>query len=64
VDRQVLLNALDRPFHDFEDAVLHEAAREVDATAIVTRNGGDFRHASLPVFSPEELLAAVVAASE
>ena len=64
VDRQVLLNALDRRFDDFEDAVLHEAARDVDATAIVTRNGGDFRRATLPVFDPEELLAAVVAASE
>jgi predicted nucleic acid-binding protein len=64
VDRQVLQNALDRHFDDFEDAVLHEAARDVDATAIVTRNGGDFRRATLPVFDPEELLAAVVAAAE
>lgn len=49
---------------DDEDAVLHEAARDVDATAIVTRSGGDFKSATLPVFDPQELLAAVVAASE
>jgi predicted nucleic acid-binding protein len=64
VDRQVLLNALDVPFDVFEDAVLHEAARDAGVTAIVTRNSKDFRRATLPVFDPNELLAAIVAAAE
>lgn len=64
VDRGVLDGALDLDFADFEDAVLHEAARAGDMAAIVTRNGRDFAHATLPVFGPEELLAAVVAATE
>ncbi len=46
---------------DFEDAVLHEAARNLDAAAIVTRNGKDFARSVLPVFDPAELLAAVYA---
>jgi hypothetical protein len=43
---------------------LHEAAVDSGAAAIVTRNSGDFDKAVLPVFEPEELLAAVIAASE
>lgn len=61
VDRDVLLGALDAGFSDFEDAVLHEAACEIGAAAIVTRNGMDFVRSALPVFDPVELLAAVYA---
>ncbi len=59
VDREVLRSALDLKFADFEDAVIHEAARRAGAIAIVTRNGKDFAHSELPVFSPLELLAAM-----
>ena len=61
VDREVLLRALDAGFSDFEDAVLHEAACNIGAAAIVTRNGKDFAKSTLPVFGPAELLAAVYA---
>ena len=61
VDREVLRAALDLGFPDFEDAVLHEAARDAGAAAIVTRNGRDFARSVIPVFSPTELLAAVYA---
>jgi len=64
VDHDVLDGALGLDFQDFEDAVLHEAARAAGATAIVTRNGKDFGNAVIPVFDPHELLAAVVASSE
>ena len=64
VDREVLDSALDLDFADFEDAVLHEAARAGGMAAIVTRDGSDFVNATLPVFDPRELLAAVVAASD
>lgn len=64
VDREVLRSALDLGFADFENAVIHEAARQAGATAIVTRNGKDFARSELPVFSPAELLAAVQAESE
>lgn len=62
VDRPVLLAAVGLDFSDFEDAVLHESALAVGATAIVTRNGKDFANASLPIFDPPEMLAAVLAA--
>ena len=61
VDREVLEAALRLGFADSEDAVVHEAARAWGAAGIVTRNRRDFSRASLPVFDPAELLAAVVA---
>jgi len=64
VDRQVLEAALRLDFADAEDAVIHEAARAWGAAGIVTRNGADFGRASLPVFAPEELLAAVLATGD
>lgn len=64
VDRSVLDGALALDFTDYEDAVLHEAAKGNGMAAIVTRNGHDFAKATLPVFSPTELLAAVAAAAE
>jgi len=56
VNRPVLEAALALGFDDFEDGVLHEAARQIDAHAIVTRNVGDFERADLPVYTPEELV--------
>jgi len=55
VNRAVLEAALASQLHDFEDAVVHEAARHLGAQGIVTRNPLDFKHASLPVYAPEEL---------
>ena len=55
---------MNRRVRYFEDAVLHEAARNAGAAAIVTRDGVDFANAPVPVFDPQELLAAVAAASE
>lgn len=63
VDRGSLERALDSGFADYEDAVLHEAARVAGAGAIVTRNGKDFIRSAIPVFDPVELLAALQAES-
>lgn len=59
VDLSTLRGALDRGFADYEDAVLHEAARRSGAVAIVSRDASGFKRASLPVFVPVELLAAI-----
>ncbi|MDZ4064619.1 MAG: PIN domain-containing protein [Coriobacteriia bacterium] len=65
VGRDVLQRALDDDgFNDFEDAVAHEAAHAAGMSAIVTRNGRDFAKATIPVFEPHELLAAIVARSD
>ncbi len=54
VNRTVLETALALGFADYEDAVLHEAARQVNAQGIVTRNARHFKKAALPVYTPEE----------
>lgn len=61
VHRPVLEKALDAGFPDFEDAVLHEAARQVAVDAIVTRNPRHFKKSVLPVYTPEELIQVLVA---
>ncbi|MDP3631260.1 MAG: PIN domain-containing protein [Actinomycetota bacterium] len=59
VDRDVLDGALDSDFADYEDAVLHESARAIGATAIVTRDRRDFANSAIPALDPQELLAAI-----
>jgi predicted nucleic acid-binding protein len=61
VDLAVLTQALELGYADYEDAVLHEAARLVGADGIVTGNRKDFAKASIPVFDPRELLSAALA---
>ncbi len=56
VNRIILENALSKKFKDFEDAVIHESAVHMGADSIVTRNLKDFKHATLPVYEPLELL--------
>ncbi|MCS3750142.1 putative nucleic acid-binding protein [Salinibacter ruber] len=56
VNRRVLAQATESEFADYEDAVLHSAARTAGADGIVTRNTADFSTASLSVHTPTELL--------
>ena len=63
VDREVLDRALAGAFTDYEDAILHEAARAAGATVIVTRDRVGFTTSSIPAMAPRELLA-VLATSQ
>lgn len=56
VNRAGLEAALEPGFKDFEDGVVHEAARNVNVDAIVTRNVADFRSALTTVYTPAEML--------
>ncbi len=56
VNRPVLEAALGLDFADFEDAVLYEAARQVAADAVVTRDPGGFKKGTISVLAPEECL--------
>ena len=59
VNKAVIDSALESRFKDFEDAVLNEAAVLVGADCIVTRNGSDFKHSSLLVYSPSQFIASI-----
>lgn len=56
VNHECLQAALDLDFKDYEDAVVHESARQAGVDAIVTRNLVDYRNATLPVYSPAAVL--------
>jgi predicted nucleic acid-binding protein len=55
VTHEILAAAIDLDFTDYEDAVLHEAARTAGVDGIVTRNARDFRRSAIRVYSPNEL---------
>jgi predicted nucleic acid-binding protein len=43
-------------FNDFEDGLQYFSALKIEADVIVTRNKIDFKHAQLPVYTPQEFL--------
>jgi predicted nucleic acid-binding protein len=51
--------ALQREVSDFEDMLQYQCAVATKCDVIVTRNGKDFKFASLPILSPIELLATI-----
>ncbi|MGC9527752.1 MAG: type II toxin-antitoxin system VapC family toxin [Limnospira sp.] len=55
VDRDVLEQALQLNFQDFEDAVQYACAAVHQVDAIVTRDRSGFIEATIPVISPEEI---------
>ena len=59
VNRPVLEAALAGKLPDFEDAVVCEAARQVGAQGVVTRDVRDFKRSSLPVYTPTEMLQTI-----
>lgn len=58
-DQATIAKSLESPIEDFEDALQHECARQAGCDVLITRNGKDFRKASLPVLSPSAYLVAL-----
>jgi predicted nucleic acid-binding protein len=57
-DTQVLNQAIDAGFKDFEDAVQYFSASRAGAACIVSRNPDHFPRSEPPVLGPAEFLAA------
>ncbi len=52
-----LILAIESDFNDFEDAIQHYSALNVDyINFIITRNIKDFNHSTIPVITPEEFI--------
>ncbi len=51
----ILLDALTSSLPDYEDAVIHEAARRVRAEGIVTRDPRGFQDSTIRIYAPDEL---------
>ena len=56
-DEQILHQAMDAKFSDFEDAVQYFSALRVNAVCMVTRNPRHFPKSSLPIFTPPEFFS-------
>ena len=52
----MVLETLKSDWADYEDALQHASALNNNVDCIVTRNKKDFVEASLPIYTPEELL--------
>ncbi len=60
-DKIIDLALHDDSFKDFEDGIQYHTAIESNCDCILTRNQKDFRHSSIPVFSPKEFIANIEA---
>jgi predicted nucleic acid-binding protein len=59
VNEAVLRTAMKSGMPGFEDAVLHEAARQAGPNCIITRNIDDFIAAAIPVYLPAQFLTSL-----
>lgn len=56
--------AIKAPMNDYEDAVMAETAKRIEADYIITRNQRDYRLSAIKVLSPQELLEKLKADNE
>lgn len=59
VNTATLRSALDSDFTDFEDAVLYFSGVAIGLDGVVTRNSNDFKLATLPIYSPSDLISKI-----
>ncbi len=57
LDDQILNQAIDADFKDFEDAIQYFSALRADATALITRNPNHFPLADLAIQTPTAFIA-------
>lgn len=56
VSEDIIKNALELPWKDFEDSVQYSVALLQEMEGIVTRNPNDYKEAKIDIWMPEELL--------
>ena len=59
VNDEIIDKALNSNFTDFEDAVQYFTALNSNTSLILTRNGKDFKLATIPIMSAEEYLSSI-----
>lgn len=57
VDAQIINQAIDSSFADFEDAIQHACALRAGATHLITRDLADFRRSDVPAVTPDSYLS-------
>ena len=56
LESNIIDEALDSSFSDFEDAIQYLIAKRYNCDGIITRNTKDFKNSDIPVFKPEQFL--------
>lgn len=56
VSEEVIKNALELPWKDFEDSVQYSVALLQEMEGIVTRNPNDYKESEINIWTPGELL--------
>ena len=59
VNSKVLSLSINSNFTDFEDAVQYFSGQCSGVKGIVTRNAKDYKHATLPIYTPDELCSII-----
>ena len=59
VNEEIIDKGLNSNFRDFEDAVQYFTAIQSNCNIIITRNGKDFKHATIPIMTAEEYLNSI-----
>ena len=57
LDEQIMNQAIDAKFADFEDAVQFYSALRADAVCLITRDVSHYPASSIPILTPAEFLA-------
>ena len=60
VNEETIDKALNSSFKDFEDAVQYFCALQSNSSIIITRNGNDFKHSTIPIMTAEEYLSSIL----
>lgn len=60
VNEETIDKALNSSFKDFEDAVQYFCALQSNCSMIITRNGKDFKHSTIPIMTAEEYLSSIL----
>lgn len=60
VNEETIDKALNSSFKDFEDAVQYFSALQSNCSMIITRNGKDFKHSTIPIMTAEEYLSSIL----
>ena len=61
----IIKDSLNSEFNDFEDALQYYSAKlNTNINGIVTRNGVDFKHSTIAIFTPEEAIKFVESANQ
>ena len=60
INKQVILDALQSSFRDFEDALQNASASTSGLNILLTRNTKDYRQSELSVLTPDGYLASLV----